>query len=51
MPEKYVELVENNELLGKIIGCSQDPKTVMAAINRLDPSKPGTPNELLLQMM
>ena len=51
MPEKYVELVESNELLGKIISCSQDPKTVMAAINKLDPSKPGTPNELLLQMM
>ena len=51
MPEKYVELVESNELLGKIISCSQDPKAVMAAINKLDPSKPGTPNELLLQMM
>ena len=51
IPEKYVELVESNELLGKIISCSQDPKAVMAAINKLDPSKPGTPNELLLQMM
>ena len=51
MPEKYVDLVESNELLGKIIGCSQDPKTVMAAINKLDPSKPGTPNELLLKLM
>lgn len=50
-PEKYVEIVESNELLGKIISCSQDPKTVAAAINKLDPSKPGTPNELLLGMM
>lgn len=51
MPEKYVEIVESNELLGKIISCSQDPKTVAAAINKLDPSKPGTPNELLVAMM
>ena len=51
MPEKYVELAESNELLGKIISCSQDQKVVLAAICKLDPSKSGTPNELLLQMM
>ena len=51
MPEKYVELAESNELLGKIISCSQDQKAALAAIRKLDPSKPGTPNELLLQMM
>ena len=51
LPEKYVEIVESNELLGKIISCSQDPKTVAAAINKLDPSKPGTPNGLLVAMM
>ena len=50
-PEQYLELVEGNELLGKIIGCSQDPEIVAAAFERLDPTKPGTPNERLLEMM
>lgn len=51
LPEKYVDLVDDNKLLGKIMSRTQRSEVLGAALNKLDPSKPGTPNELLLQMM
>lgn len=51
LPEKYVELVDDNELLGKIMASTQRSEVLGAALNKLDPSKPGAPNDLLLQMM